>query len=129
MVGAAILAARAALMMGPGKVYVGIAAKTCRRTTRSTRTHVAQADELVGDEALTALAVGMGLGVDKSAPRLVSAVLARRLPTVLDADALNLIASTPGFAAALTGPAPNSSTGAPSGSKMPERHASTRLSF
>ena len=121
MVGAGVLAARAALYMGPGKVFLGVAAKDIPAfDPLNPEVMVRKADELVADESLTAIAIGMGLGVDKSAPRLLSAVLARKLPTVLDADALNLIASTPGFAAALGVNVENTSTGGPSQAENPQ---------
>jgi hydroxyethylthiazole kinase-like uncharacterized protein yjeF len=121
MVGAAVLAARAALLMGPGKVFLGIAAKDVPAfDPLNPEVMVRKADDLIADENLTALAIGMGLGTDKSAPRLIAAALARKLPMVLDADALNLVASTPGFASALGTTTQNSSTGAPSKAKMPE---------
>ncbi len=121
MVGAGILAARAALYMGPGKVLLGVAAKDVPAfDALNPEVMVRKAEDLVADESLTAIAIGMGLGVDKSAPRLLSAALARRLPTVLDADALNLIATTPGFAAALSTNAENTSTGALFPPEMPQ---------
>jgi ADP-dependent NAD(P)H-hydrate dehydratase / NAD(P)H-hydrate epimerase len=103
MMGAAILAARAALMMGPGKAYVGLAAKDVPGYDPiNPELMLRRADELVGSGELSALAIGMGLGTDKSAPRLLSAVLGRDLPILLDADALNLIAATPSLEALLT---------------------------
>ncbi len=121
MVGAAVLAARAALYMGPGKVFLGIAAKeTPPFDPLNPELMIRKADELLADDSLTALAIGMGLGIDKSAPRLLAAALARRLPLVLDADALNLIAGTASFAGLLASAGSNPSTGAPSRAKMPE---------
>lgn len=101
MVGAAVLAARAALYMGPGKVTLGIAAKEPPAyDPLNPELMVKRADDVLADESISALAVGMGLGTDKSAPRLVNAALARPLPTVLDADALNVMASNPSIGAA-----------------------------
>jgi ADP-dependent NAD(P)H-hydrate dehydratase / NAD(P)H-hydrate epimerase len=122
MVGAAVLAARAALFMGPGKVFLGIAAKDIPAfDPLNPEVMIRKADELIADEDLTAIAIGMGLGTDKSAPRLVAAALARKLPMVLDADALNLMAATPAFANSLTTYRQNSSTGAASRQKTPEK--------
>ncbi len=121
MAGAAVLAARAALFMGPGKVFLGISAKDVPAfDPLNPEVMLRKADEVIADENLTALAIGMGLGTDKSAPRLVAAALGRKLPMVLDADALNLIAATPAFAAALGTSNKNSSTGAASRAKMSE---------
>jgi hydroxyethylthiazole kinase-like uncharacterized protein yjeF len=126
IVGAAVIAARAALMMGPGKVYLGIAAKEVPAfDPLNPEIMLRKADALVIDDAVTALAVGMGLGIDKSAPRILSAALSRRLPTVLDADALNLIAVTPAFGTTLTAVTTaaleNTSIGEPSRPKTPEK--------
>ena len=102
MMGAAVLSARAALHMGPGKVFLGFAAKDAPGfDTINPEIMVHTAEEVVADESLTAVAVGMGLGVDKTAPRLLSAVVARALPMVIDADALTLIASNPSIHAVL----------------------------
>ena len=43
----------------------------------------------------------MGLGTDKTAPRLLTAALAHAVPTVIDADALTLIAANPSIHALL----------------------------
>ena len=121
MVGAGVLAARAALYMGPGKVFLGVAAKDVPAfDPLNPEVMVRKAEDLVADESLTAIAIGMGLGVDKSAPRLLSAALARKLPIVLDADALNLIASTPGFATTLGTNLEITSAGAPLQAETPQ---------
>lgn len=102
MMGAALLSARAALHMGPGKVFLGFAAKDAPGfDTINPEIMVRTAEEVVADESLTSLAVGMGLGIDKTAPRLLSVVLARVLPMVVDADALTLIAANPSIHAVL----------------------------
>ena len=104
MIGAAVLAARAALHMGPGKVFAGFNASDAPGfDTINPEIMVRPADELVTDTSpitLTALAIGMGLGVDKSARRLLKAALARALPTLVDADALTIIAANPAIHAA-----------------------------
>ncbi len=101
MIGAAVLAARAALHMGPGKVFAGFNAKDAPGfDTINPEIMVRPADELVADTTLTAMAIGMGLGVDKSARRILKAALARALPTVIDADALTIISANPSIYAA-----------------------------
>jgi hydroxyethylthiazole kinase-like uncharacterized protein yjeF len=121
MVGAAVLAARAALYMGPGKVFAGIIAKDVPAyDLLNPEIMFRKADDLAMADEITVLAIGMGMGVDKSAPRLLSAALGRELPMVLDADALNLISATPSFGATLSTLSAKSSTGAPSGPQMPE---------
>ena len=102
MIGAAILAARAALHMGPGKVFLGLAAKDAPGfDSINPEIMVRTAEELVADETMTALAVGMGLGTDKTAPRLLSVALTHPVPMVIDADALTLISSNPSIHATL----------------------------
>lgn len=117
MAGAAVLAARAALYMGPGKVYLGLALRDAPAfDPLNPELMIRQAADVVADPAVTALAVGMGLGTDRAAERLVAAAVARDLPMVLDADALNLLAAKP---ALLPGTRkPKSSTSAASRAKM-----------
>ncbi len=121
MVGAAVLAARAALYMGPGKVFLGIVAKDVpAHDPLNPEIMFRKADDLAMADEITVLAIGMGMGVDKSAPRLLSTALGRELPMVLDADALNLIAATPSFGSTLSALSAKASTGAPSRLQMPE---------
>ena len=101
MVGAGILAGRAALYVGAGKVWVGLA--TERRPAvdwvqpelmlRSARDVLASSAD--------ALVVGPGLGSDGAARELLAAALTTRVPLVLDADALNLLAAEKSIAQAL----------------------------
>ena len=92
MIGAAVLAARAALHMGPGKVFLGLIAKDAPGFDPvNPEIMLRSTEELVSDQSMTSLAIGMGLGINKVAQRLLTAALARALPTVVDADALTLI--------------------------------------
>lgn len=101
MVGAAVLAARAALHMGPGKVYLGLVAnKAMSVDAINPEIIFRNAETLVDDANITALAIGMGLGEDKLAARLLKRALARKRLLLVDADALNLIASNPSIGAA-----------------------------
>lgn len=93
MVGAALLAGRAALKLGAGRVYVGLEAADGPpvdpvRPELMLR-HAADVLEL---DALTCLAIGPGLGQSDEARRLLHAALVSDLPLVIDADALNLLA-------------------------------------
>jgi hydroxyethylthiazole kinase-like uncharacterized protein yjeF len=98
MVGAAVLAARAALHMGPGKVYLGLAAaKAMSFDAINPEIMLHPAKSLCKDPAMTALAIGMGLGQGPTAATLLKFCLAQQLPMVIDADALNLIAAKPQF--------------------------------
>lgn len=95
MVGAAVLAGRAALKLGAGKVFLGlltdhppqidyIQPELMLRTPR----------ELLETGMITAFAAGPGMGTVKSAEQLLREVLEAGVPLVLDADALNLIAAS-----------------------------------
>lgn len=102
MAGAAVLAARAALHMGPGKVFLGLVTKDSPGFDPiNPEIMVRTADELVTDNSMTALAIGMGLGTDKTAPRLLTAAMAGAVPMLLDADALTLLCANPSIHAAL----------------------------
>jgi hydroxyethylthiazole kinase-like uncharacterized protein yjeF len=95
MVGAAVLAGRAALKLGAGKVFLGLLTdhppyldygqpELMLRTPR----------ELLEAGMITAFAAGPGMGTVKSAEQLLREVLDASVPLVLDADALNLIAAS-----------------------------------
>jgi len=95
MVGAALLAGRAALLLGAGRVYVGLLAADAPVVDAWTpELMLRHPDEALGME-LDALVVGPGLGQSERAETLVGAVLASEMPCVLDADALNLLAQNP----------------------------------
>ncbi len=95
MVGAAVLAGRAALKLGAGKVFLGLLTdnppnadyvqpELMLRTPR----------ELLEAGMVTAYAVGPGMGTVKTAEQLLREALDANVPLVLDADALNLIAAS-----------------------------------
>jgi hydroxyethylthiazole kinase-like uncharacterized protein yjeF len=93
MAGAALLAGRAALMLGAGRVYVGMLAPDAPAVDPAVpELMLRHPDEALGME-LDALVVGPGLGQGERAETLVGAALASDIPCVLDADALNLIAA------------------------------------
>jgi hydroxyethylthiazole kinase-like uncharacterized protein yjeF len=95
MVGAAVLAGRAALKLGAGKVFLGLLTDhppyldygQPELMLRSPR-------ELLEAGVITAFAAGPGMGTVKSAEQLLREVLDASVPLVLDADALNLIAAS-----------------------------------
>jgi ADP-dependent NAD(P)H-hydrate dehydratase / NAD(P)H-hydrate epimerase len=94
MVGAALLAGRAAIKVGAGRVYVGLTASNAPMVdTAQPELMLRGAEEVLALEHLTALAVGPGLGISPESQRLLGIALASSLPLVLDADALNLIAT------------------------------------
>jgi len=91
MVGAPLLAARAALRLGAGRVYVDcIGAPELRLDPLQPELMFRP---LAGLEGLTSCVVGCGLGDDAAARAALAAALDRRCPIVVDADALNLLAT------------------------------------
>ena len=90
MTGAALLAARAALKLGAGRVYVGLLEPRDFDPAQP-ELMLRSADNVLGLN-LDAIVIGPGLGDSDRAETLLGAVLAADLPCVLDADALNLIA-------------------------------------
>jgi ADP-dependent NAD(P)H-hydrate dehydratase / NAD(P)H-hydrate epimerase len=94
MTGAALLAGRAALKLGAGRVYVGLLdEKSFAADFAAPELMLRHSDDALGQD-LDALAVGPGIGASERAETLVGAALASDLPCVLDADALNLIAES-----------------------------------
>ena len=100
MVGAALLAARAALRLGAGRVYVDcIGAPELRLDPMQPELMFRP---LAGLDGLNACVVGCGLGDDARARSALAAALASRCPVVIDADALNLLAGDESLARACT---------------------------
>ena len=93
MAGAAILASRAALKMGAGRVYVGLLDENLSLDLQNPELMLRHPDDALGQD-LDALVVGPGLGVGERAETLVGAALASDLPCVVDADALNLVSES-----------------------------------
>jgi len=99
MTGAAVLAARAALHMGPGKVYLGLFDKHRPPfDVLHPEIMVRDAKVLVKDDSMSAFAVGMGMG-ETGAASLMALLLLDK-PTVVDADALTAISANPSIRAA-----------------------------
>jgi len=92
MAGAALLAGRAALKLGAGRVYVGLLERLAVDAD-ALELMLRNADDVLGLD-LDALVVGPGLGQSEKAETLLGAVLTGDTPCVLDADALNLIAAS-----------------------------------
>ena len=98
MIGAALLAGRAALNLGAGRVYVGLlAADSAGYDPLQPELMLRTVDEMLKLDHLNCLAVGPGLGQSPDAHHVLTAALHTRLPLVLDADALNLIAFDAGL--------------------------------
>lgn len=94
MVGAALLAGRAALRLGAGRIYVGLLAPDAPRVDLLQPELMLRPAGEVASLA-TAVAVGPGLGQSPEAQELLRRAVASDLPLVLDADALNLLAAHP----------------------------------
>ena len=95
MVGAALLAGRAALNLGAGRVYAGLlSADGTGYDPLQPELMLCPVHEVLRLEHLNALAIGPGLGQTPDAHLALSAALGGKLPLVIDADALNLIAAS-----------------------------------
>jgi hydroxyethylthiazole kinase-like uncharacterized protein yjeF len=92
MAGAALLAGRAALKLGAGRVYVGVLERLAVDPLQP-ELMLRGADEAL--DCADVLAVGPGLGQSKEAAELLRRAIDAQLPLVLDADALNLLAARP----------------------------------
>ncbi len=97
MIGAALLAGRAALKLGAGRVYVGLLAHDAPGVdSGAPELMLRHPDEALGMD-VDAFVVGPGLGQGERAEAIVGAALAIDAPCVLDADALNLISENEGL--------------------------------
>ncbi len=93
MVGAALLAGRAALKLGAGRTYVGLIADDAPLLdVNQPELMLRSADDVLKLDHLSCLAVGPGLGQSPDAAVHLKRALASPLPLVIDADGLNLIA-------------------------------------
>jgi hydroxyethylthiazole kinase-like uncharacterized protein yjeF len=92
MVGAALLAGRAALRLGAGRVLVGLLADGPTVDLLQPDLMLRRAEELLSRADLSCAVVGPGLGQSSVARQLLAKVLALEAPLVIDADALNLVA-------------------------------------
>lgn len=92
MCGAALLAGRAALKLGAGKVFVGLLDHEAPGfDPGALELMLRRPDEVLGLD-LDALVIGPGLGEGERAETLLGAALSSEIACVLDADALNLLA-------------------------------------
>jgi hydroxyethylthiazole kinase-like uncharacterized protein yjeF len=96
MTGAALLAARAGLSLGAGRVFVGLLQAIAVDPLQPELMLRSPGDALV--QATTAV-VGPGLGTSDAAVELLRRVASADFPLLLDADALNLLAAHPVIAA------------------------------
>ena len=95
MVGAALLAGRAALKLGAGRVLVGLLAEGPPLDPLQPDLMIRTVAELLERRELGCAVVGPGLGQTEAAQHALARALRIDAPLVLDADALNLIAASP----------------------------------
>jgi hydroxyethylthiazole kinase-like uncharacterized protein yjeF len=98
MTGAALLAGRAALKLGAGRVYVGLLEEDSPLEVDFSYPELMlrHVDDALGLD-LDALVVGPGLGDSERAETVLGAALTSEIPCVLDADALNLLSQNSSF--------------------------------
>src|SRR5262245_1562608 len=98
MTGAALLAARAALELGSGRVYAGFLGPDAPRLDfAQPELMLRSAQDVLAMEALECLVLGPGLSQSHAAMHCVEQALARDVALVIDADALNLIGAHSGL--------------------------------
>jgi hydroxyethylthiazole kinase-like uncharacterized protein yjeF len=94
MVGAALLAGRAAINLGAGRVYVGLLADDALGYDPvQPELMLRPAHEIPVLDRLDCIAVGPGLGQSPDAWQVLHSTLQSAVPLVVDADALNMIAT------------------------------------
>ncbi|GLS03935.1 bifunctional NAD(P)H-hydrate repair enzyme [Chitiniphilus shinanonensis] len=92
MTGAALLAGRAALYSGAGKVYVGLLDPTLSVDPMQPELMLHSPDRFPA-LSLDVLAIGPGLGTSEQGSNALAWALELEIPLVIDADGLNLIAA------------------------------------
>ena len=95
MAGAALLAGRAALKLGAGRVFVGMLERI-KVDHGQPELMIREAGTMF--DVATALAIGPGLAQSDEAAKLLRRSIEAPLPLVIDADALNLLAAHPALA-------------------------------
>lgn len=101
MAGAALLAARAALKLGAGRIYVGCLDEGLPPVDFHQPELMLRHPSAVLQQS-SAIAIGPGLGSSATAIEFVEQAIGSALPLVLDADALNIIAHHPALHAGVT---------------------------
>ena len=101
MVGAALLAGRAALFTGAGKTLVGLVSEGAPVLDPLAPELMLRSADAVLAAPIDALVCGPGLSAGARAVDIVRRAVGRSLPLLLDADALNVIADDPALAAAV----------------------------
>lgn len=102
MTGAALMAARAALLTGAGRTYLNfLDAQAPSMDVQHPEIMVRSPNELSQLKQLDCVVIGPGLGLSKAALTLLEFWLAQETKLLIDADALNLIAKHEGLVNAL----------------------------
>jgi len=99
MTGAALLAARAGLKLGAGRVFAGLLQPLAVDPLQPELMFRMPEDALA---QATATVIGPGLGASDAAVEILRRAVDAELPLLLDADALNLLAAHPVIAAHVT---------------------------
>lgn len=92
MVGAALLAGRASLLCGAGRIHVGLLDERVALDPVTPELMVSTPERALGLSAPACLVTGPGLGQSGAARGWLERALAVPFPLLLDADALNLLA-------------------------------------
>lgn len=104
MVGAALLAARAALYCGAGRVYAAMLCENAPSVDILQPEIMLRSPPAISQlSQLDCVVIGTGLGQSDAALALLKYYLAQNIPLLLDADALNLIAHHAHLAALVSG--------------------------
>lgn len=102
MAGAALLAGRAALLSGAGRVYVGLLAENAPLLDlMQPELMLRHGPDLHEKVEASCVVIGPGLGRTPQAVKSLRAWLDQPVPLVLDADALQLLGQNPAFKAVL----------------------------
>jgi hydroxyethylthiazole kinase-like uncharacterized protein yjeF len=94
MVGAALLAGRAALRLGAGRVLVGLLGEGPAVDFLQPDLMLRSVEELLERQGVGAAVIGPGLGQSDAALHALSKALRSDAPIVLDADALNILSAS-----------------------------------
>jgi ADP-dependent NAD(P)H-hydrate dehydratase / NAD(P)H-hydrate epimerase len=98
MTGAALLAGRAALKLGTGRIYVGLLDPDAQSLDPiQPELMLRRAEAVLAMDSLSCLVLGPGLSQSAEAHRCTERALALDMPLVIDADALNLIGADEGL--------------------------------
>ncbi len=101
MVGAALLAGRAALKLGAGRVLVGLLAEGPSVDFVQPELMLRSVEELLERKNIGAGVIGPGLGQSDAGLHALSRAIKLDAPIVLDADALNILATSKGLKSSL----------------------------